>query len=287
MSQITLNPAMLPQSDRPAPPVSRRAMLAFIIVAALLLAAMLTLRITVEKMQLSFRKTPVEPRLPLTNIPGILGPWVQVTVDEALSGDMEHELGASQYVFRNYVDTRLVPTKMRQQFINANPEQREKLMRTLEKPLDSKATVRFAVTYYTGSADTVPHVPDRCFAADGFKSSTHDILRWSMLPRSGGLEATDVRLINFIDQIDSRNSRPTQVAYFFQVNGAYEHDPVFGVRARLQSLLEPRAYFAKIEIVSWLPDAPAAALVMNDFLTHAMHDVERVLPDIKQFQPGG
>jgi len=285
VSQAVLNNPTLINSVTPVNTSNRRGVIALVIVAGLLLTALLTLRITVEKMQLSFRKTPVEPRLPLTNIPGTLGPWVQVTADRALNADFEHELGASQYVFRNYIDTRLVSEKDRKALLGANPEQREELVRKLEKPIDMNGMVRIAITYYTGSSDTVPHVPDRCFAADGFKPSTYDIMPFAVLPRGNGFENTDVRIINFIDQIDSRNARPTQVAYFFQVNGTYEQDPIFGVRAKLQSLLEPRAYFAKIEIVTYLPDAPAAAKVMSEFLTHAMHDVERVLPDVKQFQP--
>jgi hypothetical protein len=42
--------------------------------------------------------------------------------------------------------------------------------------------VRFAVTYYTGSVDTVPHVPDRCFAADGYRETSYNVVRWPILP---------------------------------------------------------------------------------------------------------
>jgi hypothetical protein len=97
---------------------------------------------------------------------------------------------------------------------------------------------------------------------------------------------TDLRLINFEDVIDSRASRPCQVSYFFQVNGAYEQDPIFGVRNRLQNLLEPYAYFAKIELVTTLPKVEDATPVMTDFLQNVMPDVVRVLPDFEAVKRG-
>jgi hypothetical protein len=63
------------------------------------------------------------------------------------------------------------------------------------------------------------------------------------------------------------------------VNGTYEHDPIFGVRKKLQNLFERHAYFAKVEMVTDMGSTDAAAPVMMDFLTHAMPEIERVLPD--------
>lgn len=260
----------------------RRKLSPFWVVVAILLVAALGLNATVAKMQISFRKLPVEPTLPLKAIKSELGPWVQVSVDRAMSPDFEHELGANEYVFRDYVDTRLLSKADRDAFLKATPEAREKMRQKLVG-LDQKGVIRFALTYYTGSVDTVPHVPDRCYAADGFKPSTYEKVTWPILPRANVADRnTDVRLINFVDQVDSRNSRPRQVSYFFQVNGAYEQDPVSGVRTRLQNLFDRRAYFAKIELVTDLPDPAAAGGVMADFLTAAMPEIERVLPDWKK-----
>ena len=254
---------------------------AFLLVTAILLCAAGGLTAAVERMQLTFRKLPVELAAPLKTLKPELGPWVQASVDRAMSPDFEHELGASEYLFRDYIDTRLVSPADRLALLKATPDVREKLRANL-KDVDSRAFIRFAVTYYTGSVDTVPHVPDRCYAADGFKPSAYDVVTWPVLPRAEKADReTGVRLINFVDQVDSRHSRPRQVAYFFQVNGAYEQDPL-GVRARLQNLFDRRAYFAKIELVTDLPDPATAAEVMTDFLTTAMPDTERVLPDWKK-----
>lgn len=259
-------------------PSNTRPQMAFYLVAVVLVIAAVALNYGVDKLKISFRKLPVEPAEPLKMISNDLGPWAQISVDKALNSDFEHELGASEYVFRDYIDTRLLPEKTRKALLAASMEDREK-MRTKFGPIDPKAMCRFALTYYTGSVDTVPHVPDRCYAADGFKPTNYQVVTWPVLPRkSEEAKNVGVRLIQFEDQIDSRQSHPRQVSYFFQVNGYYENDPIFGVRKRLQNLFDRDAYFAKIELVTDVKDTDAAALVMTDFLQHAMPDIERVLP---------
>jgi len=272
-------------NEHPAPisssPPRPRGRAAFAVVTAILLVAALGLNATVAKMKLTFRKLPVDPAQPLKTIKSELGPWVQISVDRAMSPDFEHELGANEYVFRDYLDTRRLSAAERDAFMKATPEAREKLRENL-KAVDPHALVKFAVTYYTGSVDTVPHIPDRCYAADGFKPSTYDKVTWPILPRQNAQDRnTELRLINFVDQIDSRNSRPRQVSYFFQVDGQYEQDPL-NVRTRLQNLFDRRGYFAKIELVTDLTEPAEAANVMSDFLTAAMPEVERVLPDWKK-----
>jgi len=275
---VNEHPAPIPSSPRP------RSWAPFVVVTLILLIAALGLNGTAAKMKLTFRKLPVDPAQPLKTIKSELGPWVQISVDRAMSPDFEHELGATEYVFRDYLDTRHLSQKDRDAFLKATPEAREKMREDL-KAVDPHALVKFAVTYYTGSVDTVPHIPDRCYAADGFKPSTYDIVTWPILPRGKAENRnTQVRLINFVDQIDSRHSRPRQVSYFFQVDGQYEQDPL-NVRTRLQNLFDRRGYFAKIELVTDLAEPAEAASVMSDFLTSAMPDVERVLPDWKKINP--
>jgi len=285
VTPVAVPPGVVPPSGVTAPGIASasqrrgRSTLAYVIVAAALVLAAVTLNTTVLSMRLSFQKLPVPPAHPLKMISAELGPWLQVSVDRALNPDFEHELGASQYLFRNYVDTRLLSAKDRDALENATIEQREKIQANMG-PMNPRATIRFALTYYTGSVDTVPHVPDRCYAADGFKPDTWQVVNWAILPRKDEADRhVDVRLIQFVDQIDSRHARPRQVSYFFQVNGAYENDPIFGVRKRLQNLFERKAYFAKIELVTDLPTTDEAQDVMKDFLKNAMPEIERVLPD--------
>ncbi len=270
--------------DPPAP--RTRSTLAFIIVASVLICAAALRDTVMATMQMSFRKEPVDTRLPLSVIKSELGPWVQMTIDRAQSADMEHELGTRQYIFRDYYDTRLLKPVDRDAVLKMSIEDRDKFYFARRGEM-LRGRVYLGITYYTGGTDTVPHVADRCYVADGFKPSTYDVVTWPVLPRaSDEAKNTQVRLINFIDQIDSQQRRPVQVAYFFQVNGAYEQDPVFGVRRRLSSLLQRRAYFAKIEVRTDLENSLEAAPIVKDFLQYAMPEVERVLPDPAGFEAG-
>ncbi len=269
-----------------APVANRsRSRLAFGIVAALMIIAAIGLNASVASLRLTFRKLPVPPASPMIAISPKLGPWLQASVDKAVSPDFEHELGTGEYVFRDYIDTRRLSPADQELFRKATLEERQQMAGKIYAA-DPRAKVHFAVTYYTGSVDTVPHVPERCFAADGFRPTSFQVVKLPVLPRPGDAANTEVRLINFEDQIDSRSSRPRQVSYFFQVNGEYEEDPIFGVRKKLQNLFQRYAYFAKIELVTDLPDPAGAAPVMSDFLAHAMPEVERVLPNWETAQNG-
>jgi len=103
---------------------SRRGTIAMIFVASILGVAAVTLHATVNSLRVSFKKTPVESRLPMTSVGSTFGPWAQFTIDRALSADFEHELGAKDYVFRNYVDTRKLKPADRKRFLAASVEER-------------------------------------------------------------------------------------------------------------------------------------------------------------------
>ena len=73
------------------------------------------------------------------------------------------------------------------------------------------------MTYYTGMVDTVAHVPDRCYIADGYARRTTETRTWKM-----GDDAVGVRFINFEDATGFSSRVSKNVAYFFQVNGEME-----------------------------------------------------------------
>ncbi len=270
-------PAEPQQGDR----ASLRRRVAFVVVIAILIVAAVGLRSTVSGMKLTFRKLPVQPAAPLLTIGPQLGPWLQVNVDRPENPDIEHALGTREYIFRTYLDLRKLPEADRERLVAATLEQREELLNNKIR-IDLAWTIRIGVTYYTGSVDTVPHVSERCFVADGWKPSSFEIVTWPILKRDDPAERNvDVRLMNFEDQIGERSFRPRQVCYFFQVNGKYLQDPIFGVRKELQNLFQKHAYFAKVELVTGLDKAADAAPVMEDFLVNAMPDIESVLPDWK------
>ena len=64
--------------------------------------------------------------------------------------------------------------------------------------------------YYTGMVDTVAHIPDRCYIADGYVPSSYSTENW----KTGKPGGTEVRFINFEDQT-GEGKVPRCVAYFF------------------------------------------------------------------------
>ena len=273
----------------PPSPISsgRRRQRSFWIVAGILLISAIGLNATVGAMQVTFRKLPVEPQKPLKALPIKLGPWLQVSLDEALNHEIEETLAANQYAFRTYVDTRVITPDELKAFEGRNANDRLALAARLRQ-LHPGAVMNFALTYYTGLVDTVAHIPDRCYIADGYEVSKYTVLTWPVLPRPGepagagraaGLGELNVRYLTFENKVDPQRSIPTNVCYFFQVNGAYEDDPIGGVRKRLQNLLERHGYYAKVELMTQMRDTAESQAAMSDFLLHSMPEIEKVLPD--------
>jgi hypothetical protein len=136
--------------------------------------------------------------------------------------------------------------------------------------------VNVAVTYYTGLVDTVAHIPDRCYIADGYQPSRYEQPTW-LIETESGTRPLQVRLINF--EVQTGFSKVTRsVSYFFHVNGRYESDPL-GVRRSLQNLFERYGYYAKVELMTLLPNPDESARVMTDFLSVALPEIEKSWPD--------
>lgn len=256
---------------------------AFIVVSLILFVAAAGLNGATEFMQLHFRKQAVPLTRELKDLPEQLGPWRQMSIDEPLDADTEHTLGTDNYVFRHYVDTRLLTQRELDEFTDKSPRQRMDLLAKLSL-LKPRAVVNISLTYYTGLVDTVAHVPDRCFVADGFEPTHVDVEKWNALKGRKGDES--LRYIVFEDQTPGRGSMSRNVAYFFNCNGEYMNDPI-GVRRRLAYLFEEYGYYMKIEThVAKLSPAEAAE-VMNDLLAHALPEIEKCLPDWQTLTSSG
>ena len=224
----------------------------------------------------SFKKKPVSLSLPLQEIPKQLGVWRQVGVDQPLPSDIEHTLGTEKYVFRVYADTRVIRPEWLEdaEGDDAMKRQAAEQLIGVARAKAPEAFINMAVTYYTGLVDTVAHIPDRCYVADGYEPTrSPEVVDW----KAGGRDVR-VRYINFEDQT-ARGLEPKNVAYFFHVNGQFEHDPITGVRLRLQDLREKHGYYAKIEMMNLVKDQAAARAAMADFLSAGLPSIERCMPD--------
>jgi hypothetical protein len=138
--------------------------------------------------------------------------------------------------------------------------------------------VHLGLTYYTGLVDTVAHIPDRCYIADGYEPSSYTVPTWNLGPDAAGKNfPLPVRFIAFEDS--TGNNRVAKcVAYVFHTNGHYESDPL-GVRQTLEDLTERYGYYSKIELMTLGQNGDAASSAMTEFLTVARPEIEACLPD--------
>jgi hypothetical protein len=309
-------PALPPQpSAGPAAPGRTRAgsllQPRFVCAVLVLGVCAVGLNAATQFMQLHFRKLPVPLRVAslqdeATGFPAEVGSdeaptgrWIQVSRDEPMNAEVEHVLGTREHVMRDYLDARLLPkldsvtafegkrstserAAVAAEIRHRPPEERERFVREVQRAAPD-AIVRLHVAYYTGLVDTVAHIPDRCYVADGFEPTAHENVAgpFGTYP-DGKARDADFRFIQFED-VTPQNRVSRYVGYLFHVNGEYDSDPL-GVRARLQKLTEKYGYYAKVELmVTAAPKDPTAkakaSKAMSDFMTTALPQVERMLPD--------
>ena len=251
---------------------SNRAFLVAVIVMAVVGVGM-TFMTTFMKVY--FKKEPVPLRAELVSIPDQIGSWTKVSVDEPLPKDIEDALAAKEYVFRDYADVRVVGKEKLDELMKLSTEARKREVAQLMQRYP-RGILRVAVTYYTGLVDTVAHIPDRCYIADGYEPTDYKVESWKLWND----RAVEVRYINFEDTTGLFASKqPKNVAYFFQVNGVLESDPL-AVRRRLQNLFNRQGYYAKVELMSLSRDREESASTMRDFLAGAMPEIQKRLPAI-------
>jgi hypothetical protein len=276
---------------------SKTQALAFGVVFGVLALAATGLNVTTRAMSLYFKKEPVPLARALETLPLQFGPWLQVSKDTPLPPDIEEALATKEYVFRDYVDTRQL-SAFELQTLRSAPEQvsKEEAARGVRSKREVVERIRFdhptavlnmAVTYYTGMVDTVAHIPDRCYIADGFQPTTYEQPIWDAGKYADGKERrVPVRFINFEDQTGARSSIPRSVSYLFHVNGQYECDPI-KVRIALQGLQERYAYYSKVELMMLTQDQEAAAKTKADFLSYALPEIEKSWPNWQKIKEQG
>ena len=272
----------------------------FLMVSAILLVGALGLNAATSFLKLHFRKEALPLRGELTTLTKKdLNGWVWVPEQHTLDPDLVHALGTEKFVMCTFVDTNAPdttgrPVATRKDVLDLeslSPQAR--LARLHEfKVKNWYSVMSVGVTYYTGKVDTVPHVPDRCMVADGFQPTSYVEENWALGRYENGMERViPMRFIDFEDQT-TRGAQNRCVAYTFHANGRYIADHN-AVRWLLQDLRQRYAYFAKVEVMNQLPSRPGtheddpmrakdrqqAAAVMQRFLTAALPEVEKLLPD--------
>ncbi len=256
----------------------------FIAAMIVLGGAALGLNSATQALKVHFKKeaVPLREKLddPLKGISAKLGPWVKVMERVSLDADLLHELATDKFAFRHYVDGRIVPADRIAEFKGKSEEEQEKMIFALQQQFPD-AVVKFAVTYYTGLADRVAHVPDVCMVAGGYQPTTYEVKKETFTMPDGTTRMVPFRFINFEDQT-GRQLVPTRVGYFFNCNGGYTESPQ-EVRYRLQNLWARQCYYAKLELMCIAPngatDTTGSLKAMNDIIGYTLPELERCLPD--------
>src|SRR5258708_7600367 len=178
----------------------------FIAAAGVLLLAAVSLNATTQFLQLHFKKLPVPPAQSLESIPSTMGTWVSIMKDQ-LTDDVQQELGTERYIMRTYLNSAKVTKAELAAFEGKdNKERMNELNKLREKYRDRNhasledSILSFAVTYYTGKADTVAHIPERCYTADGHEPTDANTELWDLKTEKRARQNPGVRYISFEDQ---------------------------------------------------------------------------------------
>jgi exosortase len=214
-------------------------------------------------------------------VPKKVAGWEMVQ-ETKLDGETLKSLGTTHYITRNY--HRVAPT-----------------------PGEAAKLVTLHVTYYTGTVDTVPHVPWRCWSANGMMpgnpvDTTLELQGAQYAPARGGgawavldgppnpsqrvylpAQRFTATIFSFDPQAPSTRSN---VVYFFVANGKYLKSPDM---VRLQGF-DPGdryGYYAKIEVVLHnLGDQELARTQASAFLSAMMPHIMACLPDWEALKQG-
>lgn len=220
--------------------------------------------------------------------------WERRGTDKLVDGETLRELGTTNYLTRTYAQT--------------DPPEGERPRR-----------VSLHMAYYTGTIDTVPHVPERCMVGAGWEivrsqqitdmpitfdstDSSLNLVRDTYVDPSYGTvwlkrdpdTGRRVRLPLGIEDLrmsvtqfrSSDDSYRLYAGYFFIANGRV-YATANDVRLNAYKLENEYAYYAKIQFSSTdVESAEELARLAGDFLDASFHEIMRLLPDWVEVEAG-
>lgn len=244
---------------------------------ALMLTVFIGQQVAVAKSGLVLIKLGVPLRHPLVLLPAEVNEWKLVREDPPLSPEVLETLGTEQYISRVYEDTTW-------------PER------------EPGRYVRLHVAYYTGTTDTVPHVPDRCFIAGGVAGLDKGIAQLNLSGdyhadeidggylhpvqlRRQGLTQPPARVpatefdATYFTFGDPNGGQAHNVLYFFAANGKFLPTPDH-VRFSGFEPTDKYSYYCKIEVqLMGMADSDAAAGRASAVLSDLLPEIMACLPD--------
>ncbi|MEO1008739.1 MAG: exosortase-associated EpsI family protein [Planctomycetota bacterium] len=278
------------------PGLPRGVLVSCVLAISVLVASGAGLGWTIRTLGLYLQKKPIYPQtgLELVDLPAETPRWIRVGPDRFEDSEIEQTLGTENYVTRTY---------------------REK------DPADGAEprVIDLHVAYYTGSIDTVPHIPERCFVGGGlqigagpyYETLTLDDSRW--LPMRDAPESMQGRAFTTPLARGAYSNRPGQrvllpldprditlrvtsflipdrgdfyAGYFFIANGEHR-DSAEGVRLLAFDLKTDYSYYLKVQVNSGQVDSPAElAEVASDLLDDLLGELMLCVPDWRDVTEG-
>ncbi len=271
---------------------SKRRTRAFVVGAATLFLSAGALSVAIAWLKVYTKKVPINVELKCTSIPSETNHWKQVGPDHTMPEATLETLGTHNYVDRTYVE------------------------RAPADPKNPRA-VMVHLAYYTGSVDTVPHVPERCFVAGGasitggpyvlplplnrdawiedaaassdhraefgLKDATIYTARLGPTSRAPG---NRVRLPRGVENLDIRISeyalgsdQKTYAGYFFIANGALTSSAQ-NVRLLAFDLHSDYAFYTKVQFSASNIEGPEElAQIATSVLNDMLPDIMLCVPD--------
>jgi hypothetical protein len=250
----------------------------FLIVALVLLTAGAGLKWTVQKFELFLSKAPISPRQPLHMIPASFGPYELAAEQPELTPEVEAILGARAYITREYLDTR-------------------------REEGSPGSLIRMHIAYWTGTPDTVMHVPEVCYIAGGAQGlkfnntavvissdqiedrNSQEVTATNSLGEPVRLSSTTVPLRVF-SYVPVRADEEMHVSYFFIANGNFKATTE-SVRTLVFHVHDKYAYWCKVEVLPiGIANYDDAVEAVRQFLSFALPEIMTCLPDWAEVRAG-
>ncbi len=267
-------PRLIPRDQSVSP--GRKRAVALAMGAGFLVTAMAGQEATVRanKVVMFKQDVPLRKQLDLLEHPS--GHWRFISQDPPLGKDILEELGTTMYLNRTYEDTAWA----------------------------GGGRGRIAdvhVAYYTGTPDTVPHVPQQCFKASGLVHVAGGATALKLQgegyqedPAAPGgyvhavkdtgfgkevrIPGLDIPATYFTFADPRRNNEQVNVVYFFVANGKYFKGPN-EVRLKGFDLRDKYSYYCKVQVTVGVQDKDKAGERIASLLSELMPEIMSCLPD--------
>lgn len=247
----------------------------------LLIVAVAGLGTVVRVSKVVLFKERIDLRMPLYSIPLRVGTWEGEEL-EPLPEEQVQTLGTREYIRRVYRDVTRMPGQAGSQIL-------------------------LHVAYYTGTPDTVPHVPERCFVAGGLRSVGSpvpvkvELTGWMYQRRAEGsgyiarrvrapfeviLPTLEIPATLFAFHPPEQPQAVSSVVYFFAANGKFLPNPDV-VRLHAFDPRDRYSYYCKVEVLIYNEgEVEAARRRASEFLSELMPEIMACLPDWEAVRQG-